>query len=151
MDFKEIKELINLMNEHGLIEIEVEKEGTKIRLKKNSLQGMNPALIEEISRMEKQQTSNQVAGSQPDTTTKAKSTPIKSPMIGTFYRAPHPDAAAFVNVGDVIEPGQVICIIEAMKLMNEIKTEIKGKIVEVLVNSADPVEFGQPLFSVEPL
>lgn len=72
-------------------------------------------------------------------------------MVGTFYRAPNPEAPAYVEIGQVIEPGQIICIIEAMKLMNEIKSEIKGKITEILVENAEPVEFGQPLFLVEPL
>jgi acetyl-CoA carboxylase biotin carboxyl carrier protein len=72
-------------------------------------------------------------------------------MVGTFYRAPTPEAPPYVEAGQVIEPGQVICIIEAMKMMNEIKSEIKGKIVEVVVENAEPVEFGQPLFFVEPV
>ena len=72
-------------------------------------------------------------------------------MVGTFYRAPNPETAPYVDVGQMIEPGQIICIIEAMKLMNEIKSEIKGKISEILVENAEPVEFGQPLFLVEPL
>jgi acetyl-CoA carboxylase biotin carboxyl carrier protein len=72
-------------------------------------------------------------------------------MVGTFYRAPNPESAPYVEIGQAIEPGQVICIIEAMKLMNEIKSEIKGKIREILVENAEPVEFGQPLFLVEPL
>jgi acetyl-CoA carboxylase biotin carboxyl carrier protein len=72
-------------------------------------------------------------------------------MVGTFYRAPSPESPAYVEVGQVIEPGQVICIIEAMKLMNEIKSEIKGKILEILVDNAEPVEFGQSLFLIDPL
>ena len=75
---------------------------------------------------------------------------IKAPMVGTFYRSPSPEAAPYVNVGDSIEPGQVICIIEAMKLMNEIKSEVKGKIVEIQADNAEPVEFGQLLFVIEP-
>jgi acetyl-CoA carboxylase biotin carboxyl carrier protein len=75
---------------------------------------------------------------------------IKSPMIGTFYRSPSPDKASFVNVGDEIEPGTVVCIIEAMKLFNEIESEVKGKIVKVLIEDASPVEYDQPLFQVEP-
>jgi acetyl-CoA carboxylase biotin carboxyl carrier protein len=72
-------------------------------------------------------------------------------MVGTFYRAPSPEAAAYVEAGQIIEPGQIICIIEAMKLMNEIKSEIKGKIIEILADNAEPVEFGQPMFLIEPL
>ena len=75
---------------------------------------------------------------------------IKAPMVGTFYRSPSPEASPYVNAGDSIEPGQVICIIEAMKLMNEIKAEVKGKIVEIQVDNAEPVEFGQVLFTIEP-
>lgn len=75
---------------------------------------------------------------------------IKSPMIGTFYRSPSPDKPSFVNVGDEVEPGSVVCIIEAMKLFNEIESEVKGKIVKVLVEDASPVEYDQPLFLVEP-
>ncbi|MEI7998408.1 MAG: acetyl-CoA carboxylase biotin carboxyl carrier protein, partial [Candidatus Omnitrophota bacterium] len=76
---------------------------------------------------------------------------IKSPMVGTFYRAPSPEASAFVEVGQTVEVGQVVCIVEAMKLMNEIKSEIRGKVVEVAVSNSEPVEFGQTLFVVEPL
>ena len=75
---------------------------------------------------------------------------IKSPMIGTFYRSPSPDKVSFVNIGDEVEPGTVVCIIEAMKLFNEIESEVKGKIVKVLVEDASPVEYDQPLFLVEP-
>ena len=76
---------------------------------------------------------------------------IKSPMVGTFYRAPSPEAEAFVEVGQTVEVGQVVCIVEAMKLMNEIKSEVRGKITEVAVQNAEPVEFGQTLFVVDPL
>jgi acetyl-CoA carboxylase biotin carboxyl carrier protein len=76
---------------------------------------------------------------------------IKSPMVGTFYRAPSPEAPPYVNMGDIISPGQVVCIIEAMKLMNEIKSEVKGKIIDIQVDNAEPVEFGQVLFIVEPI
>lgn len=75
---------------------------------------------------------------------------IKSPMIGTFYRSPSPDKPSFVNVGDEVEPGKVVCIIEAMKLFNEIESEVKGRIIKVLVEDASPVEYDQPLFQVEP-
>jgi acetyl-CoA carboxylase biotin carboxyl carrier protein len=76
---------------------------------------------------------------------------IRAPMVGTFYRAPSPEAPPYAETGQIIEPGQVICIIEAMKLMNEIKSEIKGKVVEILIDNTEPVEFGQPMFLIEPV
>jgi acetyl-CoA carboxylase biotin carboxyl carrier protein len=76
---------------------------------------------------------------------------IKSPIVGTFYRAPSPDAASYVDVGDMVKPGQVVCIVEAMKLMNEIESDVSGKIVKILVNNEDPVEYNQELFLVEPI
>lgn len=81
----------------------------------------------------------------------ANTVEIKAPMVGTFYRAPSPEAPPYVEAGQIIEVGQVVCIIEAMKLMNEIKSEIKGKILEILVENAEPVEFGQPMFLIEPI
>ncbi|MDD5465294.1 MAG: acetyl-CoA carboxylase biotin carboxyl carrier protein [Candidatus Omnitrophica bacterium] len=151
MNIKEIKEMINLMNENGLTELEVEKDDMRIRLKKTAsgiegfdgaavLQGQNQAAQLKVQNLQQAEEKNAV-----------KTLEIKSPMVGTFYRAPNPEAPAYVEVGQTIEPGQVICIIEAMKLMNEIKSEIKGKILEILVDNAEPVEFGQPLFLIEPL
>ena len=148
MNIKEIKEMINLMNENNLMELEVEKEGMRIRLKRSAPGEVQtgPLIIEkEISREKPSSASEQI---QPSL---VKTIEIKAPMVGTFYRAPSPEAAPYVDIGHLIEPGQVICIIEAMKLMNEIKAEIKGKITEILVENAEPVEFGQPLFLVEPL
>jgi len=150
MNLKEIRDIIDLMNEHGLMELEIEREGAKIKIKKTSSDGKGPTLPlppeyqiessptvpERISPMEERPTHHQE---------------IKSPMVGTFYLAPSPESPPFVQIGDVLEVGQVVCIIEAMKLMNEIKSEVKGKIVEVLIDNAQPVEFGQILFVVEPL
>ena len=144
MNLKEIKEVIQLMNENGLSEIEIDKEGMKIRLKKGA--GGEPMVYYE--------TRPSVPGRAPEAPAKevaapSKATPIKSPMVGTFYSSPAPDAAPFLQPGSVVEVGQVVCIIEAMKLMNEIKSEVRGKVVEVMVHNGDPVEFGQPLFLVE--
>jgi acetyl-CoA carboxylase biotin carboxyl carrier protein len=94
--------------------------------------------------------SQQVAGSAPVEQAGVKTVEIKAPMVGTFYRSPAPEAPPYVEVGQILEPGQVVCIIEAMKLMNEIKSEIKGKIVQILVDNTEPVEFGQSMFIVEP-
>ncbi|MCM8799562.1 MAG: acetyl-CoA carboxylase biotin carboxyl carrier protein [Candidatus Omnitrophica bacterium] len=149
MNIKEIKELINIMNENGLVELEIEKEGMRIRIKKPSgTSEVVPSVI-----IEKQpQTVAGVTKEEPlEKVLPKKTVEIKSPMVGTFYRAPSPEAPPYVEIGSIVEPGQVICIIEAMKLMNEIKSDIKAKILEILVDNAEPVEFGQPLFLVEPL
>lgn len=151
MNLKEIKEMINLMNDNNLMELEIEKEGMKIRLKKTSSQtdtAGSPAIIE------KRKTIEQPLVAEPPKTSEkviSNSIEIKAPMVGTFYRAPQPEAPPYAEVGQIIEAGQVICIIEAMKLMNEIKSEIKGKILEILVDNAEPVEFGQSMFLIEPL
>ncbi|MDD5018883.1 MAG: acetyl-CoA carboxylase biotin carboxyl carrier protein [Candidatus Omnitrophica bacterium] len=158
MNIKEIKEMINLMNENNLTELEIEKEGLRMRLKKG-MEGQvaveqlhhnipvpvpvappapaapSPAATKEPSR---------------ERTSAKNLAEIKSPMVGTFYRAPSPESPPFVEMNQNVEVGQVVCIVEAMKLMNEIKSEIRGKIVDILVNNAEPVEFGQPLFLVEP-
>ena len=151
MNLKEIKEMINLMNDNGLVELEIEKDGTRIRLKKATSQteGLNAPIVierEKVSEGQKLRDYSEVIEK-----TGVKTVEIKAPMVGTFYRAPSPEAPPYVEVGQVIEPGGVICIIEAMKLMNEIKSEIKGKVLEVLVENAEPVEFGQPMFIIEPM
>lgn len=152
MNIKEIKEMINLMNENSLAELEVEKDDMRIRLKKivNGPQGFEPPLVYPAQGVAaagaKAQSAQEI-----EEKNVIKTVEIKSPMVGTFYRAPNPEAPSYVEIGQVIEPGQVICIIEAMKLMNEIKSEIKGKILEILVDNAEPVEFGQSLFLIDPL
>ena len=149
MNIKEIKEMINLMNENGLSEFELEKQGLKIRLKRGA-GGDIERVVERVAPKAPAVSHGPAgAGEQGAQAAGHKAIEIKSPMVGTFYKAPSPDAAPFVKVGDKIEVGQVVCIIEAMKLMNEIKSEVKGKVVSVLVENADPVEFGQTLFLVE--
>ncbi len=149
MNIKEIKEMINLMNENSLMELEIEKEGMRIRLKKTSsgVEGFSGPIVVERQNVA-DSTPKQIQESVKEVN--LKSVEIKSPMVGTFYRAPSPESPSYVEVGQSVEPGQVICIIEAMKLMNEIKSEIKGKILEVLVDNAEPIEFGQPIFLIEP-
>ena len=152
MNIKEIKDMITLMNENELVELEIEKDGLKLRLKKG-ISGVH----QEFSVLPKTQvaTPSTVGAStvgikEAEIVAKA-SLEIKSPMVGTFYRTPAPDTAPYVQEGQEIGVGQVVCIIEAMKLMNEIKSEIKGRIAEILVDNAEPVEFGQPMFLIEPL
>lgn len=153
MNIKEIKEMINLMNENNIVELEIEKDGTRIKLKKtgSGQDGMPaPIMIESQKIYQEPQVPARTAKELPEKAA-ANSIEIKSPMVGTFYRAPSPEAPPYVEAGQIIEQGQVICIIEAMKLMNEIKSEIKGKIIEIIVDNSEPVEFGQPLFLIEPL
>ena len=142
--------MLQLMEDHSLTELEIEREGMKIRLKKGGVAGAAPQMtIEQVMPREAMPAGG--AGPQALAAATAKRITINSPMVGTFYRAPAPDAAPFVDVGQAVDEGQVVCIIEAMKLMNEIKSDLKGKVAEVLVNNGDPVEFGQPLFALEPL
>jgi acetyl-CoA carboxylase biotin carboxyl carrier protein len=150
MNIKEIKEMINLMNENGLVELEIEKEGMRIRLKKISspMEGLNGPIVIEKEKIRELSESSAISAGEEKAS--VKTVEIKAPMVGTFYRAPSPESPAYVEAGQVVEPGQVICIIEAMKLMNEIKAEVRGKIVDILVDNAEPVEFGQPLFLIEP-
>ncbi|PIQ87662.1 MAG: acetyl-CoA carboxylase, biotin carboxyl carrier protein [Candidatus Omnitrophica bacterium CG11_big_fil_rev_8_21_14_0_20_43_6] len=153
MNIKEIKEMINLMNENGLAELEVEKDDMRIRLKKTAtgFEGSQSPIIYSAQSVPAPAGVNVQSAPTAEEKIVIKTVEIKSPMVGTFYRAPNPEAPPYVEVGQTIEPGQVICIIEAMKLMNEIKSEIKGKILEILVDNAEPVEFGQSLFLIDPL
>ncbi len=150
MNIKEIKEMINLMNENGLVELEIEKDGMRVRLKKitTGIEAVGGRIV--VERERPLEVSGKVT-SETQEKISVKTVEIKAPMVGTFYRAPSPEAPPYVEVDQVIEVGQVICIIEAMKLMNEIKSEIKGKILEILVDNAEPVEFGQPMLLIEPL
>jgi acetyl-CoA carboxylase biotin carboxyl carrier protein len=147
MYIKEIKDMISLMNENGLAELEIEKDGMRIRLKKSG-SGYEKA-VEFVPHPALAHAPAEAAKPAAQEKLKANTIEIKSPMVGTFYRSPSPEAPAYVNVGDNIEVGQVLCIIEAMKLMNEIKSEIKGRIIDIHVENAEPVEFSQVLFIVE--
>jgi acetyl-CoA carboxylase biotin carboxyl carrier protein len=149
VSLKEIKDMIRLMNENDLSELEFEREGLKIRLRKDGVPQMAPIVTHH---------SLPHPASSVPTLADASSRPqeadpsiveIKSPIVGTFYRAPAPDAPAFCEEGQEIKEGQVLCIVEAMKLMNEIKSEIKGTIKEILIKNGEPVEFDQPLFKVK--
>jgi acetyl-CoA carboxylase biotin carboxyl carrier protein len=148
MYIKEIKDMINLMNENGLTELEIEKEGVRIRLKKGSSGSYERAIEYVAPQNFPAQEAKAATGA--EKADKRNTVDVKSPMVGTFYRAPSPEAPPYVNIGDTIDVGQVICIIEAMKLMNEIKSEVKGKVVDIQVDNAEPVEFGQVLLVVEP-
>lgn len=152
MNLKEIKEIVKLMNENELTEVTVEREGSKLKLKKGA--DIVSAPVVHAAPAVPVAYAAPAVPAQPASEASAKSASdveITSPMVGTFYRAPSPESPVFAEVGQVVDVGQVVCIVEAMKLMNEIKSEVKGKIIDVLVNNAEPVEFGQPLFLVEPV
>ena len=142
--FRLIEEMLQLMESRGLVELEMEHQGLRIRLKKAS-SGPAPQVVEYVTGIAQQAS----AGAKP-IAEESHRIVIKSPMVGTFYRAPAPDAPPFVEIGQDIDVGQDVCIIEAMKLMNEIKSEVAGRIADVLVENGAPVEFGQPLFAVAP-
>jgi acetyl-CoA carboxylase biotin carboxyl carrier protein len=164
MKLNEIQDLIKFVAKSGVSEVELETKDVKIVIKTPAgkkeqvlVQGApSPAIYQASAPVAAPQPQAVVQESKPaESKPKAaddesKYVTVKSPMIGTFYRSSAPDKPAFVGVGDDIEPGKTVCIIEAMKLFNEIESDIKGKIVKVLVNDATPVEYDQPLFLVDP-
>ncbi|HVG17047.1 MAG TPA: acetyl-CoA carboxylase biotin carboxyl carrier protein [Chitinophagaceae bacterium] len=159
MDFKQIQELINLVNESNIGEVSIEQKDFKITIKQKEehvtqlVSGMQQAPMQSYQQLPMQQglPSSNAANGQAETAALPSTTiTIKSPMIGTFYKRPSPDKPNFLEIGDEVSPGKVVCIIEAMKLFNEIESEVSGKIVKILVDDASPVEYDQPLFLVEP-
>ena len=162
MDFKQIQELIKMINKSNIGEVTIEEKGFKLTIKQKEEPAQNviAAPVHNMPMMTAmpQQTLAQNAGHVTPAGDKPKAADtvadnfitIKSPMIGTFYRSSAPGKAAFVEIGDEVTTGKVVCIIEAMKLFNEIESEVKGRIVKVLVEDASPVEYDQPLFLVEP-
>ena len=154
MDLKDIKAIIDLMKKNAVSEFELEKQDFKIRLKRGANGGAAAAAYEEAPVVTYVQTPPAIPAPAASVQTPAppatNEVEIKSPMIGTFYRAPSPESAPYVEVGTEVNPDTVVCIIEAMKVMNEIKAEAKGTITQVMVENAKPVEFGQPLFKLRP-
>lgn len=158
MDFEDIKSIVELMNKNSISEFEMEKEDFKIKLRRgadgytaNTSEG-GPYLLTPPSAQPLPATSPAAEGAESESAASTSDhKEITSPMIGTYYGAPSPDAAPFVEVGTEVGPETVICIIEAMKVMNEIKAETKGVITEILAENAKPVEFGQAMFKIKPL
>ena len=146
MNIKKIEEVVKLMEKHGLTEISIEEEGVKIHLRKGP-----SGVIERAVEMHPHLLAPGTAETPAQKAAESRNViEVKAPMVGTFYRSSSPDSKPFADVGTKINEGDVVCIIEAMKLMNEIKSEIKGKVVDVLVGNGEPVEFGQVMFLVEP-
>ncbi len=150
MNLKKVMELLELMETHGLDEIEVEEGDVRIRLRKSgSLPIPTPVIVAPMQVVASNNGSGAAEAVQPKGQTENEDvTHVTSPMVGTFYRSPTPDAEPFVDAGDLVTPDQVVCIIEAMKVMNEIKAELEGEVVRFLVESGESVEYGQPLVVV---
>ena len=162
MDFKQIQELIKMINKSNIGEVSIEEKGFKLTIKQKEepVQQLiaapmqaQPMAAMSTAPIAAAQSQAVAAAEKPAKAAEApagNTVTIKSPMIGTFYRSASPDKPPFANIGDEVTPGKVVCIIEAMKLFNEIESEVSGKIIKVLVEDASPVEYDQPLFLVEP-
>ena len=162
MEIKEIQNLIKFVAKSGAHEVKLETDDFKITIKTNAdvPRGETQTTVQTVPNLVVQapQVPSTLSESDTPATPKSKSSEseadnyitVRSPMIGTFYRKPSPDKEVFIEVGDIIKEGDVLCVVEAMKLFNEIESEISGKIVKILVDDSSPVEFDQPLFLVEP-
>ena len=169
MDIKEIQELIKFVAKSGATEVNLEIDNVKISIKSPAKKGAVPetTIIQQIPVAQTPAavipTATPASAPAATTTKPSEDAPIKaetndddkyitikSPMIGTFYRSPNPESGPFISEGDIIKPGQTICIVEAMKLFNEIESEVSGKVVKVIANDSSPIEFDQPLFEVDP-
>ena len=160
MDFKQIQELIKLVNDSNIGEVTLEQKDFKVTIKQKEEQitqivsstMQSAPMYQQMPQQAPQHSLPSSDSSAPKAAPAAtgNTITITSPMIGTFYKRPAPDKPDFVSIGDEVSPGKVVCIIEAMKLFNEIESEVKGKIVKILVEDASPVEYDQPLFLVEP-
>jgi acetyl-CoA carboxylase biotin carboxyl carrier protein len=147
MELEDLKQLIELLKETDITEIQVEKEGTKVKIKREKFfqsleiatQKVMPSVEQEVVIKKEIEEDMQ------------RLITVTSPIVGTFYRSPSPEAPIFVETGRQVKKGQVLCIIEAMKLMNEIESEVDGILVKALVENGQPVEYGEPLFLIEPL
>lgn len=155
MKAKDIQELISFISDTGLEEVNIETEEFKLEVKRSTGQGVSSPAAPVAAPAPAPAAAPAPAPA--PAAASAESAPaadnlvtIKSPMIGTFYRSSNPESPPLVNVGDTVTKGQVVCIVEAMKLFNEIESDVAGKVVEVLVENASPVEFDQPLFKVQP-
>ena len=152
VEFKDIKSIVDLMKKNSLSEFEMEKEGFKIKLRRAASEGKPEEVqvqhyLPPAAPAAPIPAEAPVAAPVPEQSTEPE---IKSPMIGTFYRKPSPESESYVEVGDTVTADTVVCIVEAMKVMNEIKAEMSGVITEILVEDGNPVEFGQALFRVRP-
>lgn len=147
MNYKEIKELIDLISDTDVLEVEVERSGTRIRLRREGRAA--PPQVETRKVAAAPAPPVEAEEPEPAKDPGGEEGVIRAPLVGTFYRSPGPDAAMFVEVGDRVSEGQTLCIVEAMKLMNEIEADQAGVVREIFVEDHQPVEYGQPLFRIE--
>ena len=155
MNTKEIQDIINFIKKTDLDDVSIETENYKIRVKKNSTSISEKVIHKSEKPLKSDKKESVIQKEQIETKAEpevkaSNNVIIKSPMIGTFYQSPNPESNPFISEGDIIKPGQTICIIEAMKLFNEIESEVSGKVVKVLANDSSPVEFDQPLYEIDP-
>lgn len=152
MDFKEIEDIVKFLSDTDIVEFELERQNGKVKIKRyvggrDIIEERPQVVARPIAILPEQKAEEQKIEKEAVRSEKQKH--ITSPMVGTFYRAPAPDAKSFIEVGDIIKKGQIVCIVEAMKLMNEIESELAGKVVSILIENGQPVEYGEPLFVVE--
>ncbi|MDP2753496.1 MAG: acetyl-CoA carboxylase biotin carboxyl carrier protein [Nitrospirota bacterium] len=144
MELEDLKDLIELLKETDITELQIEKDGTKVKIKREKILSSIEMSVHKSKAFQEKIVAETEEEAQRLVT-------ITSPIVGTFYRSPTPEAAHFVEVGIKVTKGQVLCIVEAMKLMNEIESEVDGVVVKVLVENGQPVEYGEPLFLIEPV
>jgi acetyl-CoA carboxylase biotin carboxyl carrier protein len=157
MDLDLIKKLVKIVDTSGVTDLEIEENGLKVKIAKKIRNTQVITQAQLTGHTSVPMTNTTISGTSTEATSKTKTEPevttnlheIRSPIVGTFYRAPAPDADAYVQVGSQVSPGTVLCIVEAMKLMNEIESDVSGKVVKILVENGKPVEYNQPLFLIE--
>ena len=143
MELEDLKELIEYLKETDITEISIEKDGIKVKIKREKMLSPMDISVQKLGSLQEKVTR--------ETEEETRVITVTSPIVGTFFRAPSPEADPFVETGSKVKKGQVLCIVEAMKLMNEIESEIDGVVIKILVDNGQPVEYGEPLFLIEPV
>jgi len=143
MELEDLKELIEYLKETDITEISIEKDGIKVKIKREKMLSPMEISVQKLGSLQEKVTM--------ETEEETRVITVTSPIVGTFFRAPSPEADPFVETGSKVKKGQVLCIVEAMKLMNEIESEIDGVVIKILVDNGQPVEYGEPLFLIEPI
>jgi acetyl-CoA carboxylase biotin carboxyl carrier protein len=143
MELEDLKELIEYLKETDITEISIEKDGIKVKIKREKMLSPMDISVQKLGSLHEKVTG--------ETEEETRVITVTSPIVGTFFRAPSPEADPFVETGSKVKKGQVLCIVEAMKLMNEIESEVDGVVIKILVDNGQPVEYGEPLFLIEPV